>query len=61
MTQRSDDDLHSNLIYEQGPQSWGPYVPDLPEVIAVPVSIHEAGSFHSNGLAVPACASSAGQ
>ena len=60
------------VIYEQGPQSWGAYVPDLPGVIAVAdtrgeveVSIREAVSFHldglrEEGLAVPAPASFAG-
>ena len=60
------------VIYEQGPQSWGAYVPDLPGVIAVAdtrgeveVSIREAVSFHldglrEEGLAVPAPAGFAG-
>jgi len=45
------------VIYEQGPTSWGAYVPDLPGVVAVGESrleveglIQEAISFHLDGL-----------
>jgi predicted RNase H-like HicB family nuclease len=45
------------VIYEQGPASWGAYVPDLPGVIAVGDSrdeverlIQEAIEFHLEGL-----------
>jgi predicted RNase H-like HicB family nuclease len=45
------------VIYEQGPDSWGAYAPDLPGVIAVGDSrteveqlIEEAISFHLDGL-----------
>lgn len=60
------------VIYEEGPTSWGAYVPDLPGVIATGSSreeveplIHEAVQFHieglrEEGLAVPAPASFAG-
>jgi predicted RNase H-like HicB family nuclease len=45
------------VIYEQGPTSWGAYVPDLPGVITVGGSrdeverlIHEAIQFHVEGM-----------
>jgi predicted RNase H-like HicB family nuclease len=45
------------VIYEQGPTSWGAYVPDLPGVIAVGDSrdeverlIREAVEFHLEGM-----------
>ena len=45
------------VIYEQGPTSWGAYVPDLPGVISVGDSrdeverlIQEAIEFHLDGL-----------
>jgi len=45
------------VIYEQGPTSWGPYVPDLPGVISVSDSrdeaqrpIQEAIEFHFEGM-----------
>jgi predicted RNase H-like HicB family nuclease len=45
------------VIYEQGPTSWGAYVPDLPGVISVADSreevellIHEAIEFHIQGM-----------
>lgn len=45
------------VIYEQGPTSWGAYVPDLPGVISVGHSrqeveqlIEEAIEFHLEGL-----------
>jgi predicted RNase H-like HicB family nuclease len=45
------------VIYEQGPTSWGAYVPDLPGVITVGDSrdeverlIHEAIELHLEGL-----------
>lgn len=45
------------VIYEQGPTSWGAYVPDLPGVISVGDSrdevallIQEAIEFHLQGL-----------
>jgi predicted RNase H-like HicB family nuclease len=45
------------VIYEQGPTSWGAYVPDLPGVIAVgdtraevERSIQEAIELHLDGL-----------
>jgi predicted RNase H-like HicB family nuclease len=45
------------VIYEQGPTSWGAYVPDLPGVIAVGDSrdeverlIREAVAFHLEGM-----------
>jgi predicted RNase H-like HicB family nuclease len=60
------------VIYEQGPTSWGAYVPDLPGVISVGASreeverrIHEAIEFHiegmrSEGLLIPTPSSFAG-
>lgn len=45
------------VIYEQGPTSWGAYVPDLPGVITVGDSreeverlIHEAIQLHLDGM-----------
>ena len=45
------------VIYEQGPTSWGAYVPDLPGVISVGESrseverlIQEAIEFHLEGM-----------
>ena len=45
------------VIYEQGPTSWGAYVPDLPGVITVGESreeaerlIAEAVEFHLEGM-----------
>jgi predicted RNase H-like HicB family nuclease len=45
------------VIYEQGPTSWGAYVPDLPSVISVGDSrddvqrlIREAIEFHLEGM-----------
>ena len=45
------------VIYEQGPTSWGAYVPDLPGVIAAGKSreeverlIQEAIEFHIEGM-----------
>lgn len=45
------------VIYEQGPTSWGAYVPDLPGVISVGDSrdevhrlIQEAIEFHLEGM-----------
>lgn len=60
------------VIYEQGPTSWGAYVPDLPGVISVGDSrdeverlIREAVEFHldgmrEEGIAIPSPASFAG-
>jgi predicted RNase H-like HicB family nuclease len=60
------------VIYEEGPTSWGAYVPDLPGVIAVgdsrtevERSIEEAVAFHldglrEEGLAIPPPSSFAG-
>jgi len=60
------------VIYEQGPASWGAYVPDLPGVISVGDSrdeveqlIQEAIEFHVEGLreegiTIPAPSSFAG-
>ena len=60
------------VIYEQGPTSWGAYVPDLPGVIAVGDSrdeverlIREAIEFHlegmrEEGLSIPPASSFAG-
>lgn len=60
------------VIYEQGPTSWGAYVPDLPGVIAAGDTREEAERlsveavvFHleglrEEGLAIPAPASYAG-
>jgi len=60
------------VIYEEGPTSWGAYVPDLPGVITVGESreeverlIVEAVEFHleglrEEGLPIPSPASYAG-
>lgn len=60
------------VIYEQGPSSWGAYVPDLPGVITVGDTraeaeqlIAEAVAFHleglrEEGLPIPAPSSYAG-
>jgi predicted RNase H-like HicB family nuclease len=60
------------VIYEQGPTSWGAYVPDLPGVITVGDTreeaerlIAEAVEFHleglrEEGLAIPTPSSYAG-
>lgn len=60
------------VIYEEGPTSWGAYVPDLPGVISVGDSrdevqelIQEAIEFHlsgmhEEGMAIPAPSSFAG-
>ncbi len=60
------------VIYEQGPTSWGAYVPDLPGVITVGESreeaerlIAEAVEFHlegmrEEGIPIPAASSFAG-
>jgi predicted RNase H-like HicB family nuclease len=49
--------MRYTVIYEQGPTSWGAYVPDLPGVISVGDSraeverlIQEAIEFHLEGL-----------
>ncbi|MEX2263220.1 MAG: type II toxin-antitoxin system HicB family antitoxin [Bryobacteraceae bacterium] len=61
------------VIYEQGPTSWGAYLPDLPGVIAVGDSreeverlIHEAIQLHlegmrEEGLPIPKPSSFAGE
>ncbi len=61
------------VIYEQGPTSWGAYVPDLPGVITVGDSreeverlIHEAIQLHlegmrEEGLPIPKPSSFAGE
>ncbi|MCC6443116.1 MAG: type II toxin-antitoxin system HicB family antitoxin [Armatimonadetes bacterium] len=45
------------VLYEQGPESWGAYVPDLPGCVAaaktreeVEALIREAIAFHIRGL-----------
>ena len=60
------------VIFEEGPESWGAYVPDLPGVFSVGDSrtevehlIREAMEFHleglkSEGLPIPRPASFAG-
>jgi predicted RNase H-like HicB family nuclease len=60
------------VIYEEGPTSWGAYVPDLPGVISVGDSrdeverlIREAIEFHiegmrEEGMAIPSPSSFAG-
>jgi predicted RNase H-like HicB family nuclease len=60
------------VIYEEGPTSWGAYVPDLPGVISVGDSrdeveqlIQEAIEFHlegmrEEGIAIPPPSSFAG-
>ena len=65
--------LKYTVIYEQGPTSWGAYVPDLPGVISVGDSreeverlIQEAIEFHldgtrEEGLPIPAPSSQAGE
>jgi len=52
------------VIYEQGPTSWGAYVPDLPGVIAVGDTrdeverlIREAIEFNLEACATKACPS----
>lgn len=64
--------MRYTVIYEQGPNSWGAYVPDLPGVIAIGETredaerlIVEAIEFHiaglrEEGLTVPAPSSFAG-
>jgi predicted RNase H-like HicB family nuclease len=64
--------LKYTVIYEQGPTSWGAYVPDLPGVISVGESrdtverlIQEAIELHfegmrEEGLPVPVPSSFAG-
>lgn len=49
--------MHYTVIVEQGPTSWGAYVPDLPGCIAAGESrqevlqlIREAMEFHMEGL-----------
>ncbi|HEX7030514.1 MAG TPA: type II toxin-antitoxin system HicB family antitoxin [Gammaproteobacteria bacterium] len=49
--------MQYTIIVEQGAESWGAYVPDLPGCIAVGESraevlslIHEAMEFHLEGL-----------
>jgi predicted RNase H-like HicB family nuclease len=49
--------MRYTVIYEQGPTSWGAYVPDLPGVISVGDSrnevrrlIQEAIEFHVEGM-----------
>jgi predicted RNase H-like HicB family nuclease len=49
--------IRYTVIYEQGPTSWGAYVPDLPGVISVGDSrdevehlIQEAIEFHLDGM-----------
>lgn len=49
--------MHYTVIVEQGPRSWGAYVPDLPGCIAAGESraevldlIREAIAFHVEGL-----------
>jgi predicted RNase H-like HicB family nuclease len=60
------------VIYEQGPTSWGAYIPDLPGVVAVGEDrgeverlIVEAVEFHlegmrEEGIRIPAPSSFAG-
>ena len=45
------------ILVEEGPESWGAYVPDLPGCVAVGTSqeevihlIHDAVEFHLEGL-----------
>jgi predicted RNase H-like HicB family nuclease len=64
--------MRFTVIYEQGPASWGTYVPDLPGVISVGDSrdeverlIQEAIEFHletlrEEGISIPAPSSFAG-
>ncbi|MCH8317359.1 MAG: type II toxin-antitoxin system HicB family antitoxin [Bacteroidetes bacterium] len=49
--------MRYTVIYEQGPKSWGAYVPDLPGCVAVGDSknevaklIKEAIEFHLEGM-----------
>lgn len=65
--------LRYTVIYEQGPTSWGAYVPDLPGVVSVGDSreevarlIQEAIEFHlegmrEEGLPIPSPSSFAGE
>ena len=65
--------LRYTVIYEQGPSSWGAYVPDLPGVVSVGDSreevarlIQEAIELHlegmrEEGLPIPPPASFAGE
>ena len=61
------------VIYEQGPTSWGAYVPDLPGVVSVgdtreevellieeAIGLHLAG-MREEGLPIPVPASYAGE
>jgi predicted RNase H-like HicB family nuclease len=60
------------VIYEEGPASWGAYVPDLPGLISVgdsreevEILLQEAIEFHvegmiEEGLAIPSPSSFAG-
>ena len=64
--------MNYTVIYEQGPTSWGAYIPDLPGVVAVGKnreeverSIVEAMEFHlegmrEEGILIPAPSSFAG-
>lgn len=64
--------MRYTVIYEQGPTSWGAYIPDLPGVVAVGEnraeverSIVEAVEFHlegmrEEGIQIPAPSSFAG-
>jgi predicted RNase H-like HicB family nuclease len=64
--------MRYTVIYEQGPTSWGAYVPDLPGVISVGDSrdeverlIQEAIELHlegmrDEGISIPAPSSFAG-
>ena len=64
--------MNYTVIYEQGPTSWGAYIPDLPGVVAVGKnreeverSIVEAVEFHlegmrEEGILIPAPSSFAG-
>ena len=61
------------VIYEQGPESWGAYVPDLPGCIAVGDTLEETQrllqeavqahleALREEGLPVPAPTSQAGE
>ena len=65
--------MRYTVIYEQGPTSWGAYVPDLPGVVSVGDSreevarlIQEAIEFHlegmrEEGLPIPSPSSFAGE
>ena len=49
------------VIYEQGPASWGAYVPDLPGVIAVGDSRDEVERLiQEEGVSIPQPSSFAG-